>query len=305
MVISEDAEVAGSVSGGCIEGEVIRDALLTLRDGQRRFRPFGVDSETAWSVGLSCGGQVSVLVQPFDPSGEVESVWLHGLGGRRPIQVATSLTGSAQGIRVGDRAVGALEVAEGETGVRENEVFVHRITPPDRLLIVGGADIAVHLTAMASRVDFEVTVLDPRAVFTDPSRFDVRPSALITGWPQEVLPDFEPDESTYAVLLTHDPRIDDPALHALLLARVPHIGALGGRKTQSGRRERMELAGFSSQDIARIRGPVGLSIGAAAPAEIAASILAEVIAVRNGRVPHGVARPRREAPAASGTAERR
>ncbi|NNE71697.1 MAG: XdhC family protein, partial [Rhodothermales bacterium] len=137
-------------------------------------------------------------------------------------------------------------------------------------------------TALANRLDFEVTVVDPRAVFTDASRFDVEPHRLLTAWPQEVLPEFAPDEQTYAVLLTHDPRIDDPALRTLLASPAAYIGALGGRKTQRARRERMEEAGFKPRDLDRIRGPVGLRIGASGPAEIAISIAAELVAVRRG-----------------------
>jgi xanthine dehydrogenase accessory factor len=135
---------------------------------------------------------------------------------------------------------------------------------------------------LANRLDFEVTVVDPRAVFTDPHRFDVPPDCLLTAWPQQVLPEFAPDNQTYAVLLTHDPRVDDPALEVLLKSEAAYIGALGGRKTQSARRVRMLAAGFTETDLARIRGPVGLRIGAIGPAEIATSISAELVAVRRG-----------------------
>lgn len=273
MVVSDAGQVAGSVSGGCIEGAVIAEALRCLEDGVRRFCTFGVDSETAWSVGLSCGGQVSVLVQPFDPASQVGRKWMTGLDSGATLVVRTAVEGLEESVADPDQDVTTL-LASG--------VFTHVIPRPARLLIIGGADIAVHLTALANRLDFDVTVIDPRAVFTDPKRFDAAPSSLLTCWPQEVLPEFAPDEQTYAVLLTHDPRIDDPALKILLASKAAYIGALGGRKTQTARRDRMQAAGFGPADLARICGPVGLKIGAIGPAEIATSIAAELVAVRRG-----------------------
>lgn len=274
MVISVYGHVAGSVSGGCIEGAVISEASEALKDGRRRHCTYGVDSATAWSVGLSCGGQVSVLVQPFDAASGPGKRWMEALDRGDPLTIRTPLG-------QGEETVGA-PAGDDTTGV-EDDHFVHHIPRPARLLIIGGADIAVHLTAMANRLDFEVTIVDPRAVFTDAERFDSQPAKLLTAWPQEVLPTFKPDDQTYAVLLTHDPRIDDPALRILLAAPTRYIGALGGRKTQKARTERMIRDGFGPQDLARIRGPVGLDLGASGPAEIATSIAAELVAVRRGK----------------------
>lgn len=273
MLVSEDGAVAGSVSGGCIEGAVITEARDCLESGERRVLEFGVDAETAWSVGLSCGGRITVLVQPFNPASGVGASWMEALGEGRPLEIRTPLGAGQERIREPDR--------DSKTGP-EGEVFVHVVPRQARLLIVGGADIATHLTAMASRLDFEITVLDPRAVFTDPARFDVAPASLLTAWPQEVLDDFAPDEETCIVLLTHDPKVDDPVLHAVRHRPVRYVGALGGRKTQRERADRLRAAGFSDEEIARIRGPVGLDIGARDPSEIAVSILAELVAVRNG-----------------------
>lgn len=279
MVVSETGQVAGSVSGGCIEGAVITEALQCLEDGVRRYCTFGVDSETAWSVGLSCGGQVSVLVQPFDSASKVGQKWMAGLEEGAPLVVRTALEGTDESI---------YDAGGHHTTSVESGVFTHVIPRPQRLLIIGGADIAVHLTALAKRLDFDVTVIDPRAVFTDPNRFDVAPDQLLTSWPQEVLEAFAPDDQTYAVLLTHDPRIDDPALKVLLGSKAVYIGALGGRKTQAARRDRMRAAGFGESDLARICGPVGLKIDAVGPAEIATSIAAELVAVRRGSASRGL-----------------
>jgi xanthine dehydrogenase accessory factor len=161
--------------------------------------------------------------------------------------------------------------------------IVQSIPRPATVIIVGGADIAVHLVQLATQTGFETVLIDPRAVFTGEDRFPVQPTQLHTKWPQEVLPGMPLDKNTFAVLLTHDPKIDDPALEILFDSDVPYIGALGGRKTQATRRERLAGAGHSQENINRIKGPVGLKIGAATPAEIAVSILAEIIQVRNGR----------------------
>ncbi|MBO6574995.1 MAG: XdhC family protein [Rhodothermales bacterium] len=285
LLVSAEGAVAGSVSGGCIESAVIQEAQACLRDGRMRFLSFGVSAETAWQVGLSCGGQISVLVQPFDPVSEVGRAWMQGLASRERVWVRTALDGSGQSV-----TSAATEVVAGwdtapatpaQTGLFDG-VFVHEIRAPARLLLLGGADISVHLSAMASRAGFEVLIVDPRAVFTDPERFDVAPAQILTAWPQEVLEELKPDDDTFAVLLTHDPRIDDPALRILLQADVAYVGALGGRKTREARNARLAAAGFSEDLIARIHQPVGLAIGARDPAEIAASILAELIAVRNG-----------------------
>jgi xanthine dehydrogenase accessory factor len=280
MVIAEGGQVAGSVSGGCIESDVITAALASLHDGERRLCTFGVESAKAWSVGLSCGGSVSVLVQSFDPESRNGRMWMAGLAEGRGLKIITELEGTGETV---DTPVCAGAETTGLQEIDGHRVFVHVIPRPDRLLIIGGADIAVHLTAMASRLDFEVTVVDPRAVFSDVERFDVPPARIETAWPQEVLGAFDPDEETYAVLLTHEPRIDDAALHILLRSPARYIGALGGRKTQDSRLSRLKQSGFSPADIARVRGPVGISIGASSPSEIAVSILAEIVAVRNGR----------------------
>ena len=159
--------------------------------------------------------------------------------------------------------------------------FLHVFTGREVLLVFGATDIATYLVRFAHQVGFQTVVIDPRPAFADAARFDPAPDQILDGWPDEVIERYELTSDTYAVLLSHNPRIDDPALKLLLKSQCRYIGALGGRKTQSARRERMRDAGFSADEIDRIHGPVGLDIGAAGPAEIALSIISEIVAVRN------------------------
>ncbi|MCH8245193.1 MAG: XdhC family protein [Bacteroidetes bacterium] len=300
MLVSEGLDVVGSVSGGCIEGSVIEAAAEVLRNGGSRLLDFGVDDETAWSVGLSCGGQVQVLVEPWTHlENELADESLIGLlKSNEPFVLATTLTNEPnQHILVREREghsglekdvlQGALKaLSRRESVVVESgnaRTFFHVFPSKARLLLVGGADITVKLLNLASSLEFETVVIDPRAVFADVARFETQPDHLINKWPQEVMDDLELDENTFAVLLTHDPKIDDPAIHSLLKSPVAYIGALGGSRTQDKRKERLRNAGFSEAQLERIHGPVGLDIGAMSPSEIALSVIAEIVAVKNQR----------------------
>jgi xanthine dehydrogenase accessory factor len=261
-----------------------------------------VDNETAWSAGLSCGGRVRVVVEPWSQiAGSFEAGLLERtLASGRPFALVTALEESASEHRLffpeqDQQDAGAAALPEdiirrafearatGEFASDDRQFFVHVFAPKPRLVIVGGSDIAVSLVALAGTLGFETIVVDPRGVFVRPERFSSPPDRMIEAWPQEALPQLPLDADTFAVLLTHDPKIDDPALHILLDRPVPYIGALGGTRTQEKRRERLTGAGFDARQIGRIHGPVGLDIDAATPAEIALSILAEIIAVRNGK----------------------
>lgn len=308
MIVDADGNVAGSVSGGCIEGAVIEEALSVLKSGTPRKISFGVDDEKAWTVGLSCGGEVAVWVEPHwiytgragdaEAWGAVETA-VHK---KRPVVVATRLDAAAPTHLVVDpdrEAVGSWEgsleaVLSGAREayarrtslvmqVEDADVFYHVMPRPDSLLIVGAGHIAVHLVAIAKELGFDCVVIDPRKIFANNLRFPVPPDRMHTCWPEEVMPEMDLHGDTYAVLLTHDPKIDDPALHVLLRSPVAYIGALGSRKTHTKRSERLRESGFTKEEIGRIRGPVGVSIGAASPAEIAVSIMAEIIATKRKR----------------------
>ena len=290
LAVSSAGDLVGSVSGGCIEGAVREEALEIIRGAPARIIDYGVDDDTAWSVGLSCGGSVRVLIQTLPDFGKelIESI----RAGERVTLVTALEDGQEYNllIRPDHKTLGtwptdtehvvaaALNATSpGETDVDELTCFIHPFHAPERLLIVGGADIAVHLISYASSLGFETILMDPRAVFTDSDRFSTLPSRLETAWPQDIIPGLNLDDHTCAVLLTHDPKIDDPAIHLLLRSPVAYIGALGSRRTQEKRRNRLRTAGFSEAEIARIHGPVGIDIGASTPSEIALSIMAEII----------------------------
>lgn len=292
LAVSPMGEMVGSVSGGCIEGAVRDAAMEILAGAAPKIVDYGVDDESAWSVGLSCGGSVRVLIQRFPEHGGslLQCVEI----GERAVHITSIRDGREFNllIRPGKPPLGTWPVETGgveaaASAVRqscEREIdgemsFLHVFEAPARLIIVGGADIAVYLVSFADSLGFETILIDPRAIFTDTSRFSVQPDRIITAWPQEIIPELGPDSRTFAVLLTHDPKIDDPAVHLFLGAPTAYIGALGSTRTQEKRRDRLRSAGFSEADIERVHGPVGLDIGASSPSEIALSIMAEIVAV--------------------------
>ncbi len=294
MAISSDGDMVGSVSGGCIEGEVREQALTVLAGESARIVEYGIADESAWSVGLSCGGAVRVLIQRF-PS--VGPKWLDAIAAGERNVLASTLqndeafnlligpNGETSGVWPGDTAdliaTGSDSDLTSERDIGGIRSFVHVVSEPEQVIIIGASDIAVSLVGMAHSLGIDTIVIDPRAVFTDPGRFPVTPTRLETEWPQKVLQHMGKHRNTYAVLLTHDPKIDDPALHILLKSDAAYIGALGSRRTQEKRKERLRKEGFSDAACGRIHGPVGLDIGASNPAEIALSIMAEIVSIRN------------------------
>ena len=312
MLVGADRRVTGSVSGGCIEGAVIEEAARVLETGSPKQLTYGVDDETAWSVGLSCGGQVSVLVErhlAFSDDAGTQSAWealRTRIAESEPAVLLTRLRSpstvaepydsphllvSLDGAVAGDwgaanelaivAAHRAYEARLSEVVQIEGEdVFVQVFPRRDQLIIIGAGHITIPLVQFAHQLELDTVVIDPRDVFARQERFPVPPTKLLAAWPRDVLRDSKLDEETYAVLLTHDPKIDDQALHFFLKAPVAYIGALGGRNSHAKRCERLRGAGFDEDAISRIKGPVGLDIGADTPAEIALSIAAEVVAVK-------------------------
>ena len=258
MAIREDGHIVGSVSGGCVEGDVIAQAL-EMMDGPAgdaapiRQADYGVSDASAWAVGLACGGQIRVhLHQP--EAGFADQTL-------------------AAMVETGEVTVG-LDVGE------DSAVSVTYATPL-RLLILGGVHIAQALVALAPTVGFTPTIIDPRGGFASAERFPGVP--LITDWPDQAVSDFGIDARTAVVALTHDEKLDDPALLAAFASKAFYIGALGSKRTQASRRERMLDAGVSAENYARLHGPIGLDIGAANPQEIAVAILAQMVAALRGK----------------------
>lgn len=289
------ATIAGSVSGGCVEGAVIEAGGEVLASGRPRLLHFGVADETAWGVGLACGGTIDVWLEPLDiPSYQAarDRILAH-----QPVAIATILRAPEEMIGrklvVGERPlVGGLGPKLDETVIElarhallpashslpdEVVVFIDAQRPPPSLVIVGGAHISIALAGLAKAVNYRTVVVDPRRAFGSESRFpDV--DQLIRAWPGKAFEEFPLRPDMAVVTLSHDPKIDDPALRAALESDAFYIGALGSRGTHAKRRARLLAQGVSEAQLARIHAPVGLAIGADNPEEIALAIMAEVVA---------------------------
>jgi len=305
LAVTEDMEMAGSVSGGCVEGAVMKKAQEILQSGQPQRLKFGVTDEDAWAVGLSCGGAIQVWAErflAFDESPDERAVWeklRECLNKNLGCVLLTSmreganehlLVVPAEDAVLGRRPDPALrELAMKAYRERNNQVLEHegnsyfaRVFPrKSQLLIVGAAHITTDLVGLGNLYDFETIVIDPRGIFAEKTQFPEPPHQLFVDWPAEVLPGFTLDDYSYAVLLTHDPKIDDQALHLLLNSGIGYIGALGSRRTHEKRVKRLTKAGFSEDQIGRIHAPIGVDINAKRPKEIALSIMAELIQVQN------------------------
>ena len=273
LVCDRHGDFAGAVSGGCVEGDVITAAMEAKAP---RILEYGVADETAWRVGLACGGRIRILVEPL---GDLSAL-LEAKRQRRAVAIATHLTTGAKrmiGIEAGEFA----EAFRFDRSQIIGDEFVHIFNPPLRLVITGAVFIAQALLPMAQQAGYDVTIIDPRGAFASETRFpNVK---LLAEWPDEVLPGML-DGRTAILALTHDPKIDDPALKAALASDCFYIGALGSKKTSAARMERLSGAGVSAENLARIHGPVGLNIGAQGANEIAISILAQMTQVlRLGR----------------------
>jgi xanthine dehydrogenase accessory factor len=293
MSVRQDGEFAGSVSGGCVETAVISEAQDAIADGKHRNLRFGVSNEDAWAVGLACGGTIEVHVAPvLNAKGRalIETL-ARARDEKKSGALATKLasgesrfvpaeneSGDALGQAVRDAARRDVSRA---VAIGEDNWFLTVINPPVDLAIIGAVHIAQPLAAMAKLAGHDVRVIDPRERFASAERFsDV---ALVHEWPDEALAKTPLGLRSAVVALTHDPKLDDPALQAALKSPAFYIGALGSRQTHARRQQRLKEAGFSNTEIARIKGPIGLDIGARSPAEIAVAILGEV--TRELRVP--------------------
>jgi xanthine dehydrogenase accessory factor len=292
MAVRGDGAFEGSVSGGCIEGAVVQAAVDAMSTGGSTVLEFGVTNERAWEVGLACGGRISVLVDSV--SAELAALIEQVITAQRegqPVVLAMRLEDGARALLTssdeseewgGGEIARSLRVDRATT--LPNGVFLRPYNPAPEAVIVGAVHIAQALVPMAEGAGFDVTVIDPRTAFATADRF---PGArLLTVWPDEALSEVRLHGRTAVIALTHDPKIDDPILEAALDSPAFYIGALGGRKTHQQRVERLGAAGLDPAQLGRIRGPIGLPIGARTPEEIAVAILAEVVDVlRNPDAP--------------------
>ena len=259
MLVHQDGRFEGSVSGGCVETDILATAADVIAGAPAVVKSYGVADAAAWEVGLPCGGQIDVLVQPVGNAGFAPELFDAIDAARdagRPFEVATDLdTGHS---------------APGSSGD-----FVNRYDPPRRLLIVGAVQIAQALAGLARELGISTVVIDPRGRFLTSERF---PGVTLDDrWPDEAITALRPDPATAVVTLSHDTKIDDPALLAALAGPTGYVAALGSRKSHAARLERLAAAGVAPDDLSRIEGPAGLDLGAIGPAEIALSIAASMI----------------------------
>lgn len=275
LVVSGTGEMMGSVSGGCVEGAVVVEAIEALEDGNPRVLEYGISDGDAFAVGLACGGTIRILVEPVGQAmpAEMLEALVAARASRRRMAYVVDLEDWTRRL---DGSEFKARFASDRTGVEaDGKTFVTIHNPPLRLAIVGAVHIAQALVPMARIAGYDPVVIDPRGAFGSEARFPGE--RLINDWPDEALEEVGLDARTALVLLTHDPKLDDPALHIALKSDAFYIGALGSTRTHAKRVERLTGAGFSAADIDRIKGPVGLDIGAASPAEIAVSILAQMV----------------------------
>lgn len=271
LVVSESGELYGSVSGGCVESDVAVQAAEVISGGEPRVLTYGITDDQAWEVGLPCGGEIDVFVQRLErelpPDGD-----------------ATVLT-ALEGARAGEQWLVEDGAVEGPSRVLEldgEKVFAEVFGPPPRLVVVGATDTAEELCRAAGALGWRTLVVDPRPGLVTRERLP-SPDELVVAWPDEGLEKLDLDGDTAVVVLTHEERLDVPALTTALAGEPAYVGAIGSRKTQAKRRERLLEAGVAEESIDRLAGPAGLDVGAESPAETAVSILAEILAVRAGR----------------------
>jgi len=307
LAVTRGGGMAGSVSGGCVENDVVERARTVLDSGRPALASYGISDESAFAVGLACGGAIDVLIEPFVATPEWEAL-------RRSIdtsEAAAWAVGIAPEALLGrhlvvlhdGRAVGSIDAAldarvaeesrrllrDGGAGVvrvpfhgEEGRVFVEAFPPPMRLFVVGATHAASALCRVARRLGFRVTVVDARGVYATPERFP-EADELVCARPEEVLAAARLDARSYVVTLTHDPKFDLPVLACALRSEARYVGAMGSRKTRERRKAELSAMGLGAAELGRLYSPIGLDIGARTPEEIAISIAAELLAVRSGR----------------------
>ena len=283
LAIAGDGEMAGSVSGGCVEGAVVAEALDALTDGRPRLLTYGVSDEDAFSVGLACGGTIRVLVEPLGEGGErlpeaMLAEITEARAARRPIAYGIRYDDWTRRLIAPDDPAAAPRLRADRSGTdEETGEFIAVFNPPLRMMVVGAVHIAQALLPMARLAGYDPVLIDPREAFGSAARF---PGATILhDWPDEALAAQGLDARTAVVTLTHDPKLDDPAIIAALASPAFYLGCLGSTRTHAKRLDRLRAAGVGEDALARIHAPVGLDIGARSPAEIAVSVMAQITQV--------------------------
>jgi xanthine dehydrogenase accessory factor len=284
LIVSERGELAGSVSGGCVESEVVEAAREVLAGGEPRLLTYGISDDLALSVGLPCGGEIDVWVSEPEPE-LLEQLAEVAQNERRAVSLVDLGAGTERLVRDGEDGSADELIRGGHSKVVElggTRYFADVFGPPPRLLVYGAVDTADALCAAANGLGWHTIVADARGRFATEDRLPNADEVLV-AWPDEALARVQPDHATAIVVLTHDDKFDVPMLVGALKSDAFYIGALGSRRNQERRRERLLEAGVDEASFDRISGPAGLDIGAHSPAETAISMLAEIMAVRAGR----------------------
>ncbi len=289
MVVAPDGRFQGSVSGGCVEGEVIAEAEDILADGKPKTLSFGVADETAWRVGLPCGGQIKVYLERLDAASGPALLdrAIKARSTRLGLVIRTHLNDGRREFFERGEAKGDAEIeqhfASGESELQETpdgEIFLQALVPPARVLIIGATHIGQILAQLVKLAGYEVIVIDPRTAFAAEARFPgIR---LDTEWPQDTIPKIGLDPYTAVVALAHVGHIDDEALKLAMRSTCFYVGALGSKRNHAKRMQRLKDAGFSDAEIQRIHSPIGINIGAQSPPEIAIAIMAQLVLALRG-----------------------
>ncbi|MBS3753325.1 MAG: XdhC family protein [Anaerolineales bacterium] len=305
MMVSSSGKVAGSVSGGCVEGAVLEAGLQVIEEGKPKSLHFGVTDENAWEVGLACGGEIDVFLRPLN--GKALEHWravkqyrgefcyvLITVGPRELVGEERILLGSGDwvGGHLGknweepikeraqefmeDRTSGTARIRAPEKDPETLTCFFNVKEPRPTLVAVGGVHISIPLMFFADMLNFRTVVVDPRKMFANRERFP-EVDHLLQTWPEEAFQEITVDSYTAVAMLTHDPKIDDPALKIALKSEAFYVGALGSKKTQEERRKRLLEAGISQKSLDRLHAPIGLDLGGRAPEEIALAVMAEIV----------------------------
>ncbi len=281
LAVSADGAIAGSVSGGCVEGAVVAEAADALSSGRPTLLNFGVSDDEAFAVGLACGGRIRVLLEPVCSEPGLSAGLLERLvefrRRRRPAALCVNLTTwerrlSGGGDGIPGKSVRA-RIAADRSGV-DGDWFIGIHNPPLRMIVIGGVHIAQPLITMARLAGYDPVLVDPREAFATEARFPGE--TILHDWPDEAVETLGPDARTAVVTLSHDPKIDDPAILAALRTDAFYVGCLGSQRTHAKRVTRLTALGAGAADLNRIRAPVGMNIRARTPSEIAVAILAEM-----------------------------
>jgi len=288
LAVNEQGEVAGSVTGGCVEPAVYEEAKEVLAGGAPRLKTYGIADDEAFEVGLPCGGTVHIFVDELDP--KLLPPLSKAIREEKPVALEVTVSGDQAGakrlVALGDSGVGAEFLARGDTGLTEvsgDQVFISSFAPRPNMYVFGAVDHAAAVAEVGRFLGYRVTVCDARAKFATRERFP-NVDELVVEWPDEFLRGAPVDERTAICVLTHDHKFDVPLLAVALDTNARYIGAMGSRRTTEERERRLREVGVADEQLRRIHAPIGFDIGARGPEEVAVAIAAQLVAVVRGKV---------------------